>query len=298
MGLNFFCFRKGFYNKNFPIISSSILASGIAIYILGKPKKDQDTSPSSYIKRATENILDKISVKKIIPTLPSQERLKPVILFDLDGFLTIRKFLYPATYKRPYTGVFLFHLAHTFEIVLLSSTSYTDSNLLKKIDPYGCISYRLYLKDKDDFKINNLNRDLRKTIYISTNILKNDFENNTIILDKWNGEKDNKLIKLLNFCTDLERTDVNDWRKIIISYKNKDFFKEYEKIKLNRYKNSAFVWDYKKKYLKNEQVFLTKKVNDFYKAKLEMDQHLMRDELSQRKNNFFTMFRNLCISFL
>ncbi|KAM0673695.1 mitochondrial inner membrane protein required for protein import [Gurleya vavrai] len=294
-------FYKAYKNKDFPIISSSFLLTGASIFMFGKPKENKKASFLTYVRNASEKLISKISTNPFIPTLPIQETKKPILIFDFENFLITKKFSFFSNkiLKRPFTNIFLFNLAHNYEIILLTNLNNENQKLIKKIDPYGCISYRLFIKDKEMFNKEHLNRNLDNCIVITTNDKINcDFENNKINIEKWNGEKDDKLYKMLDFLLKIKNKEKN-WLRIIESYKNKEFFTAYENVKKKTFeKNNLFTFNKHKKYYENERKNKENLLNDFGRAKMEMDQHLKRDEISKKGLNLYNVIYNSFLSFI
>ncbi|KAM0678789.1 Mitochondrial import inner membrane translocase subunit TIM50 [Binucleata daphniae] len=295
-------------SKTLPLLTPSLLLAGTAIYITGKPKNPDDSnSVISYFRRSCNVFFSYVAKKREIPVLPKQDAIKPVIIFDVNDFLVKKKFSFITNnyYKRPYTNVFLFHLAHLYELILISEMNASESNnLLQKIDPFGCISYRLFLNNKNEFTSKNLNRDTKTTMYIETEVSKNKQINdqinhkineqqvvnrnakassknnvtddpflklsefNKINIDKWNGKKDDKLLILLDFFVKLKHSNMNDYKKIANLYKNKEFTNAYNKQQKEKYRKShIFVWNVNESYKKSKAKLNEERIKDFERAK-------------------------------
>lgn len=170
------------------------------------------------------------------PIIPKQERKKPVILFDFNNFLSYNKFSLKRfdfiEKERNFTQLFLFNIAHYYEIITVSDVDkYYGHNILNKIDPYGFITYRIFLDDVKELNKNKLNRSLNHLAIISTYTFQfnNDFENNVINIKRWRGLKEDGLFDLMHFFINLNNMNLDDLRPTLKSYKNTDFFKSFKK---------------------------------------------------------------------
>lgn len=215
--------------KKFPIITSSIL-SGIAVNAFTKTGRSIISNPLSFI-------WNNLCERNDLPSLQKKETEKPVILFDLQNFLVCNKFSLRRfdfiTYKRAFCEEFLFNAAYYYELIALSERNLEFGDvLLKKIDPLGCISYRLFLNNKKEFRIKNLNRDEKRLIVISTsdNEFNRDFDKNVIQMAPFKGRNDTELLDLMHFLINLQFMNLNDFRPTIESYKGKDFKKTFQNV--------------------------------------------------------------------
>ncbi|TBU02567.1 putative NLI interacting factor-like phosphatase [Hamiltosporidium magnivora] len=293
---NVFLKLKNDYKKQkFPYFSTFLLASGVGVYFLGKPKEGESKRIIDYVKRSINKSKRFLWIEKEIPTLPNQIEKKPVILFDIDNFLSKTIFsFYSFDYilkKRQFNDVFLFHLAHMYELVAISqSNKYIGDAFIRQIDPYGCFAYKIFLEDKTKFCLKNLNRPLENTVFISTknNEFNKEFEKNILYLNPWNGKEDKKLLSLLDFFTNLFFVSSKDWRNTLFSYQNKDFFNEYSKIQRKLFDQKHFFR------LQTDDLFQNKikqindeRIGDFYKAKIFMDQKI---QMENQKSGFLSKF--------
>ncbi|EJW03895.1 hypothetical protein EDEG_01805 [Edhazardia aedis USNM 41457] len=165
-------FRKNYYNQGFPYISAcGLLGCGTYKYF-SKRDANFKKKATDYLKKITDKIFDSITIpKQGLPVIPEKTDTKPVFVINsLDHFVYKKfdpfRFAFLVR-KRAFTDVFLFHMAHLYEIVLVSKLRPDEGEeLLKFVDPYGCINYRLFSKDSDRFGKNNLNRNLKKLIVL------------------------------------------------------------------------------------------------------------------------------------
>ncbi|QLQ79473.1 hypothetical protein HG537_0C01200 [Torulaspora globosa] len=134
------------------------------------------------------------------------------------------------TAKRPGCDYFLGYLSQYYEIVLFSSNymMYAEK-IAEKLDPiHAFISYNLFkehcvYKDGVHIKdLSKLNRDLGKVVVIDTD--PNSYKlqpENAIPMEPWNGEADDKLLRLIPFLEYLATQQVNDVRPILNSFHDK-----------------------------------------------------------------------------
>ncbi|KAJ1509351.1 mitochondrial inner membrane protein required for protein import [Coelomomyces lativittatus] len=102
--------------------------------------------------------------------------------------------------KRPGVDAFLGYLARYYEIVIFTtSPAMVAQPILDQLDTYQSIMYRLY-RDATQYHrghyvkdLTHLNRDLSKVVVLDVNADQfhpHHLTNNTLILKKWNGEKE------------------------------------------------------------------------------------------------------------
>lgn len=176
-----------------------------------------------------EHLLDDNHIT--VPTLPESTSRKPVVLFDAQNFLlsdrfSLKRFDF-VLYRRAFCEEFLFNMIKNFELINISELPGPyGSGAINKIDPFGCISYRLALNRKRDFTLKNLNRPAERLLVISTDgdEFHRSMRDNTILVPKWNGKRDSTLFDLLHFCNTLYYLSVDDYRPTIKSYRGREFF--------------------------------------------------------------------------
>lgn len=168
--------------------------------------------------------------KDAVPTIPNQEKEKPVILLDTNNLLSCDRFSLArfdvATSKRAYAEEFLFNVAHYYEIIAVSDVYQPEGlRILDQVDPFGCISYRVFVENKRAFRKENLNRPLSRLAVVSSseNEFHPDFDRNTIRLGRWSGKKDSVLLDMVHFFTNLHYMNLKDYRATIESYRGSDF---------------------------------------------------------------------------
>lgn len=134
------------------------------------------------------------------PAAQTGPEAKPfTIVLDLDRFLVshswdpiLGKWRIA---KRPGVDMFLFYLAHMYEVVVFSSMSQMEAEpLMEKLDPYQMISYRLYrfaTKYEDGtYKkdLSRLNRDMSKVIVLGHDPSFSTYPDNWIKAEPWNND--------------------------------------------------------------------------------------------------------------
>jgi len=220
------------HKKPLPVVTPSIIlaiTTGIASLNARSSTRSLFASPLSFL---AQSLFERPSV----PVIPKTEKTKPVLLFDINNFLCCNRFSLQrfdiVTLKRAYADIFLYSNAHYYEMILVSDMpQFEGSKILDKLDPYGFISYRIFLNNKKEFDKSHLNRDIRRLAVISTstNEFHSDFNNNLINIREWTGDYDRKLFDLIHFFTNLHYMDLKDFRKTIKSYQGHDFFATFRK---------------------------------------------------------------------
>ncbi|KAK6201379.1 mitochondrial inner membrane protein required for protein import [Scheffersomyces amazonensis] len=152
------------------------------------------------------------------------------------------------TAKRPGLDYFLGYLSQYYEIVIFGSNYqvYSDKTV-NKLDPYHAfISYALYkeacrYKDGKNIKdLSLLNRDLGKTVMVEVDPNCASLQpENSIVLNPWDGQADDYLVKLIPFLEYLATQPVKDVRPILNSFKDRsniiEEFEEREKLLRQRW---------------------------------------------------------------
>lgn len=223
-------FKDSESSKQFPALSLSIL-SGLSLIMSKKKYRDILSNPISFIKH-------EIVENDQIQTLEPQSIQRPTVLFDFKNFLYTDRFSLArfdmVPLKRYFCEEFLFNIAHYYEIISVTDgLPVVSDRILSKIDPFGCIKYRIYLKDKRSFGVDQLNRELSKLIVISTteDEFHKDFDDNTLRISPFTEKHDTKLTDMMHFLINLHYSNSKtDFRNIIKSYKDVDFFVTFRKI--------------------------------------------------------------------
>lgn len=140
--------------------------------------------------------------------------------------------------KRPGAELFLFYAAQMFEVVVFSSLPQHEGDaLVKKLDPYGCISHSLYrfatrhtdngicLKD-----LSRINRDLSNVIVLGHDKIGFSAQpENFIQMKEWNGDaKDRSLEESIDYLEMLAFSRMKDLRPAIKYQAGKIFPNDFE----------------------------------------------------------------------
>ncbi|CAI4053412.1 protein translocase subunit TIM50 SKDI_16G2090 [Saccharomyces kudriavzevii IFO 1802] len=187
----------------------------------------------------------------LLPPPPPPPYQRPLTLvITLEDFLVHSEWSQKygwRTAKRPGAEYFLGYLSQYYEIVLFSSNymMYSEKTA-EKLDPiHAFVSYNLFKEHcvyKDGVHIKDLSklkRDLSKVIIIDTD--PNSYKlqpENAIPMDPWNGEADDKLVRLIPFLEYLATQQTKDVRPILDSFQDK--------------KNLATEFDHRVKKLKDK----------------------------------------------
>ncbi|KAI5149345.1 mitochondrial import inner membrane translocase subunit TIM50 [Enteropsectra breve] len=208
--------------------------------------------------------------------IPQQKHRKPTVIFDMKNILYNNKFSlqhFDNVYRqRQFCQEFLFNLCYNYELIMVTDVyEPLGRRILQKLDPYGCISYPLFIPNKEMLRKEMLNRDLRKTIFISAedSEFSQDFAVNTLHLPKWNGCEDKTLLSTLHFLNNINFSDITDYRPTIASYYRTDFSTVFDSIqrKLFHERNLFSFKNFDHEVAKVNQ----QKVSDFKNAKATMD---------------------------
>lgn len=283
-------FLKSEYSRSAPRITPAVLLSAISAYAIARPNaEDADGSPAAYGRRLLARVGHALLQPPVVPEMPAQDRRRPTVIFDINGFLVSSRFSLSrfdfVFYKRAFCEEFLFSMAGHYELINISDMHAAEgTNLMDKIDPYGCVSYRLFTREKKNYTPMHLNRPLERLVVLSTreSEFNSAFESNTIRIPEWHGSADACLFDLLHFFNSLHYMKIDDFRPTIRSYEGKDFlasFKSTQK-KLFNQRNLFSPVDFEGKLdAINEQRLLS-----YQSAKAGMEQN--------KKNNWDGFYRN------
>lgn len=206
--------------------------------------------------------------------LPTQSKARPVILFNPEKLLFIKK---PSLFNyqivcRPFYDLFLFDLAHHFELIShLKGTKTEKDFIYEHIDPYGCISYRLNNEETD------LNRTLDNVIIIETedNQWNSKYGKNILKVQEWNGKYDEKIFLLEQFLSNLLYVDRKTWFSTIHSYMNTPFFEAYDYVQKRLFLAKNFFSTNYCKFMENVK---KQKLKEFENAKIVMNEQIRKDK--------------------
>ena len=181
--------------------------------------------------------------EKLLPDPYTGPEAKPyTLVIDLDRFLISHQWdAVNARWKvakRPGADLFLYYMAHLYEVVVFSSLSQFEAEpIMEKLDPYQFISYRLYrfatkyengLYKKD---IAKLNRDLSKVLIFGFDPVFEAFPDNFLKVGPWEGDPaDKTLEKSLDFLEALAFSNSPDIRPVIKAFESgQNMLDAYEK---------------------------------------------------------------------
>lgn len=172
------------------------------------------------------------------PKQPGQYSPPYTLVLELDDMLVHSSWDYKKgwkTAKRPGLDYFLGYLSQYYEIVVFSKSSMAFSeNIVQKLDPYHAfISYSLFkevCRSKDNKLIKDLsllNRDLSKVIIIDPDQDCYSMQpENAIPVNKWDGKKDDELIKLIPFLEYLATSKTPDVRQELSKFHDRKHIPE------------------------------------------------------------------------
>lgn len=172
------------------------------------------------------------------PKQPGQYSPPYTLVLELDDMLVHSSWDYKKgwkTAKRPGLDYFLGYLSQYYEIVVFSKSSMAFAeNIVQKLDPYHAfISYSLFkevCRSKDNKLIKDLsllNRDLSKVIIIDPDQDCYSMQpENAIPVAKWDGKKDDDLIRLIPFLEYLATSKTADVRQELSKFHDKSHIPE------------------------------------------------------------------------
>ena len=192
------------------------------------------------IANGNNNLSLKLLPDKIID--PNHPRPYTLVV-DLDKFLVCHLWDHRENRwriaKRPGSDLFLFYAAQLYEVIVYSSLpSHEGDALVKKLDPFGCISFALYRPATESFQgislkdVSRLNRDLNKLIVIGhdTQGFKHHPEN-MLTTKPWLGDpQDSSLEEAIDFLEGIAFARPKDVRSILKKFQSGPFPQSYDQI--------------------------------------------------------------------
>lgn len=136
--------------KVLPLIAGLGIAAGTGAYFFSRSSGPADATP---LKAATDIIstFSEPAFAKLLPDKVSDpNHPRPfTLVIDLDKFLVChlwdREHSKWRIAKRPGAELFLFYASQMYEVVVFSSLPQHEGDaIVKKLDPFGCVSYGLY----------------------------------------------------------------------------------------------------------------------------------------------------------
>ncbi|KAF2224828.1 hypothetical protein BDZ85DRAFT_214500 [Elsinoe ampelina] len=180
--------------------------------------------------------------RKLLPDMPTAQAYPFTLVLSLEDLLIHSEWSREhgwRTAKRPGVDYFLRYLSQYYELVVFTTVpSAMGDPVIRKLDPFRVIMWPLfreatkyengkYVKD-----LEYLNRPLEKTLIIDTNPdhVRNQ-PNNAIVLPKWTGKPGDgdakDLVALIPFLEYIATMNIQDVRKVIDSFKDKDIPTEF-----------------------------------------------------------------------
>lgn len=193
-------------------------------------------------KKEIDGIVDQLNSPVRSTFLPAKQddpkHPRPyTLVIDLDNFLVHHQWDRDLgrwrVAKRPGAELFLFYAAQLYEVVVFSSLQQFDGeNIVRKLDPYGCISFSLfrfatrheqgrYIKE-----LSVLNRDPAKVLVIGHDSEGfKDAQSNMLVVKPWTGDPDDEsLEKAVDFLEGLALSRAQDIRPVIAKFKSDSHF--------------------------------------------------------------------------
>jgi import inner membrane translocase subunit TIM50 len=193
------------------------------------------------------------TLEKLLPEPYKGPNAKPyTLVIDLDKFLVCHiwdpEMGKWRIAKRPGVDMFLFYMAHMYEIVVYSKLSQFEAeNVMEKLDPFRLITFRLYrfatryMDGQYKKDITRLNRDLSKVIVMGHDASYLDHPEDFIQVAPWDGDdQDRVLLNSIDFLETLAMSDIPDLRKVIQAYRSEgyqDILAEFEKRQKEAYES-------------------------------------------------------------
>lgn len=226
--------------------------------------------------------------KKESFSLPTKNDKKKTLVLDPCGILVDQKFslinLGWKFYKRQYAEEFLFNSALLYEIVFITDNPLLNRDVYKSFDPYGCASYNIYINNKKELSLSNINRQSKDLILVAkdSDEYTKELEDNTLILrdnpkdgllrrsvdyiksifskPTLTTNDDTRLLDLTDFLYSIKESDT---RPIIKEFRNKHFFEAYEETRKKMFRMRNF---FSNKYEESKQEVNQKRVSLYQNA--------------------------------
>lgn len=133
--------------------------------------------------------------------------------------------------KRPGVDLFLFYMAHMYEVVVYSKLSQFDGEaIMEKLDPLRLVTFRLYRfatsYENGQYKkdLDRLNRDLSKVVVMGHDSSYLDHPDNFVQVTPWDGnDQDMTLLNSIDFLETLATSELPDLRTAIRAYRSEGY---------------------------------------------------------------------------
>ncbi|WUR04169.1 mitochondrial import inner membrane translocase subunit TIM50 [Vairimorpha necatrix] len=196
---------------------------------------------------------------------------KPILI--IDPFKTLLNYKFTWNFnilftKRPYTEEFLFNLGYIYDIALITDNNLANRKIFNFVDPLGISTYKIFAKNLQK-EIENIKKNNKVIILDNTN-KQND--TNYLNIKSFNEKsREYELLDVVNFLTTLKFLNVENYSKILESYKNRDFYTSFDKIQKQVYKmrNMLNIFKYNK-YEKIKEEIYKEKIKNYKKSKEEI----------------------------
>lgn len=234
------------------LIWGSVL--GGSLYWLGRPTAKYPTVEGpGFVRQCLDRSRSKLvdffygfqepAFQKFLPDRQPPDPQHPArsltLVIDLDHFL-VTHFWDPRqgkwrVAKRPGADVFLFYMAQAYEVVLFSSMNQQEGEMImQKLDPYGCVSYRLYrfatTFEKGEYHkdLSKLNRDLSQVVAFGPDAVGySRHAENFLHINAWDGGTQDSLLSYVDFFEALAASKTTDVRSIVRKYQSHDVAERY-----------------------------------------------------------------------
>lgn len=246
-----FSFKKAF------IYSSLFGGVFYSLYNYGAPDINQPDTIVGRLSRAFSKLSTSVKAfnepafSKLLPEPYRGPNAKPyTLVIDLDRFLVCHIWD-PTTSrwriaKRPGVDLFLFYMAHMYEVVVYSKLSQFDGDMImEKLDPLQFVTFRLYrfatkYKDGKYIKdLSRLNREMSNVVVMGHDPSYLDHSDNFIQIAPWDGDdSDHTLLDSIDFLETLAMSNIPDLRNAIRAYRSEghqDILSEFDKRQRDTY---------------------------------------------------------------
>ena len=201
-------------------------------------------------------LLDQKLADKLLPdqVLDPNHPRPYTLVIDLDKFLVCHLWDHRENRwriaKRPGAELFLFYAAQLYEVVVYSSLpSHEGDVVVKKLDPFGCITYALYRSATESFQgtavkdISRLNRNLDKVIVIGHDTKGfGKHPDNLLPTQPWLGDpKDASLEEAVDFLEALALSRPKDIRPIISRFNSQSFPQSFDALQAETFEDARAV---------------------------------------------------------
>lgn len=202
---------------------------------------------------AIDALMDQKLPDKLLPdqVLDPNHPRPYTLVIDLDKFLVCHFWDHRENRwriaKRPGAELFLFYAAQLYEVVVFSSLPANEGDaVVKKLDPFGCITYALYRSATESFQgiavkdIGRLNRNMEKVIIMGHDVKGfGKHEENMLATKPWLGDpQDHTLEEAVDFLEGLAISRPNDIRPIIARFNTQPFPQSFDNLQAETFEQA------------------------------------------------------------